>query len=120
MGISIPRGTKIGKAFRIYHFGGVVINPLAVIGDNCSLHQGVTIGVRNTYTDVPIIGNNVTVGAGAKLLGEIRIGNNVIVGANAVVIDNVPDDSIAVGIPAKVYKKKFPINNGDNNIETPW
>ena len=107
MGISIPRGASIGRGFRIYHFGGVVINPLTVIGDNCSFHQGVTVGVRNTYTDVPVIGNNVTVGAGAKLLGDIKIGNNVVIGANAVVLTDVPNDSIAVGIPAKVFKKNI-------------
>lgn len=119
MGISIPRGATIGKGFRIYHYGGVVLNPLTVIGYNCSIHQGVTIGVRNTYTDVPVIGNNVTVGAGAKLLGDIKIGNNVIIGANAVVLCDVPNDSIAVGIPAKVFKKKGKIAN-DENLITPW
>jgi serine O-acetyltransferase len=119
MGISIPRGATIGKGFRIYHFGGIVLNPLTKIGDNCSFHQGVTVGVRNTYIDVPIIGNNVTVGAGAKLLGDIKIGDNVVIGANAVVLCDVPNDSIAVGIPAKVYKKKANISN-DENIVTPW
>jgi serine O-acetyltransferase len=119
MGISIPRNTSIGKGFKIYHFGGIVINSLSIIGDNCSLHQGVTIGIRNTYTDVPVIGNNVTVGAGAKLLGAIKIGDNVVIGANAVVLCDVPDNSIAVGIPAKVYKKKSPSTNEESLI-TPW
>lgn len=119
MGISIPRNTTIGKGFKIYHFGGIVLNSLTIIGDNCSLHQGVTIGVKNTYTDVPVIGNNVTVGAGAKLLGSIKIGNNVVIGANAVVLCDVPDDSIAVGIPAKVYKKRMP-NTHEKSIVTPW
>ncbi len=119
MGISIPRGATIGKGFRIYHFGGVIVNPLSIIGENCSFHQEVTVGVRNTYTDVPIIGNNVTVGAGAKLLGDIRIGNNVVIGANAVVLCDVPDDCIAVGIPAKVFKKKAHGTNTEGII-TPW
>lgn len=119
LGISIPRGVKIGKGFRIYHFGGIVINPIAEIGDNCSMHQGVTIGVRHTYIDVPKIGNNVTIGAGAKILGDIRIGNNAIIGANAVVLIDVPDDYIAVGVPAKIFPKKN-IDTDSDKTKTPW
>ena len=105
-GISIPRGASIGPGFRIYHFGTIVINPKAVIGKNFSIHQGVTIGVKNSYFDVVTIGDNVTIGAGAKVLGNIRIGNNVTIGANAVVMSDVPDNCIAVGIPARVLYKK--------------
>lgn len=118
IGISIPRGAKIGSGFRIYHFGGIVINPITEIGKNCSMHQGVTIGVRHTYIDVPILGDNVTIGAGAKILGAIKIGNNVTIGANAVVLTDVPDDCIAVGIPAKIIKKKSDVMN--IGISTPW
>lgn len=119
LGISIPRGAKIGKGFRIYHFGGVVLNPLTEIGDNCSIHQGVTIGVRHTYIDVPKIGNNVTIGAGAKILGDIHIGDNVIIGANAVVLTDVPDNCIAVGVPAKVIPKKIKSTDSEKS-NTPW
>lgn len=106
MGISIPRGAKIGSGLRIYHFGTIVINPIAVIGNNFSIHQGVTIGVKNSYYDKVIIGDNCTIGAGAKVLGNIIIGNNVTIGANSVVMCDVPDNSIAVGIPARIIPKK--------------
>lgn len=106
LGISIPRGTQIGGGLRIYHFGTIVINPLTKIGKNFSIHQGVTIGVKNSYYDAVTIGDNVTIGAGAKILGNIRVGNNVTIGANAVVMVDVPDNSIAVGIPARIIPKK--------------
>ena len=106
LGISIPRGAQIGPGLRIYHFGTIVINPKAVIGKNFSIHHGCTIGVRNSYFDQMTIGDNVTMGAGAKVLGSIKIGNNVTIGANAVVLTDVPDNSVAVGIPAKIFPKK--------------
>lgn len=106
LGISIPRGAQIGPGLRIYHFGTIVINPIAIIGKNFSVHQGVTIGVKNSYFDQVIIGDNCTIGAGAKVLGNIRIGNNVTIGANTVLMQDVPDNSIAVGIPARIIPKK--------------
>ncbi len=105
-GIEIPRGACIGGGLKIYHFGGIVINPATVIGKNCSLRQGVTIGNKNEAFDVPVIGDNVDFGAGCKVLGNIKIGNNVSIGANAVVLCDVPDNCIAVGIPARVIPKK--------------
>lgn len=118
MGVSIPRGAQIGSGLRIYHFGGIVINPIAIIGKNFSIHQGVTIGVKNSYFDQVIIGDNCTLGAGAKVLGNIKIGNNVTVGANAVVMCDVPDNSIAVGIPCRIIPKKstvYDVNRGPFN-----
>ena len=106
LGISIPRGANIGPGLRIYHYGTIVINPKAIIGKNFSIHHGCTIGVKNSYYDQVIVGDNVTMGAGAKVLGNIHIGNNVTIGANAVVLTDVPDNSVAVGIPAKVFPKK--------------
>lgn len=106
MGVSIPRGAQIGPGLRIYHFGCIVINPISIIGKNFSIHQGVTIGVKNSYFDQVIIGDNVTIGAGAKVLGNLHIGNNVTIGANAVVMTDVPDNCIAVGIPARIIPKK--------------
>jgi serine O-acetyltransferase len=105
-GIYIPRGAKIGGGLKIYHFSGIIINPLSIIGSGCTLRQGVTIGNKNEIRDVPIIGNNVDFGAGSIAMGAIRIGNNVSIGANAVVISDVPDNYIAVGVPAKIFKKK--------------
>lgn len=106
LGISIPRGAQIGPGLRIYHYGTIVINPCAVIGKNFSIHHGCTIGVKNSYYDQVIVGDNVTMGAGAKVLGNIKIGSNVTIGANAVVLTDVPDNSVAVGIPAKIFPKK--------------
>ena len=105
-GIIIPRGCKIGKGLRIYHFGCIVLNPETIMGENCTLRQGVTIGTKNEDHDVPVIGNNVEFGAGCKVLGKIKIGDNVIIGANAVVVSDVPDNSIAVGIPARIIPRK--------------
>ena len=85
--------------------GCIIINSYSVIGDNCTIRHEVTIGNRNSDRDCPIIGNNCNIGAGAKILGAIKIGNNVDIGANAVVITDVPDNCIAVGVPARIIKK---------------
>lgn len=105
-GIHLPRGAKIGPGLRIWHFGGIVLNPDTVIGKNCTLRHGVTIGNRHSDHDVPVIGDNVDIGVGAVIMGAIVIGNNVSIGANAVVLCDVPDNHIAVGVPAKIYPKK--------------
>lgn len=104
-GIQLPRGCKIGAGLRIFHFGCIVLNPDVIIGENCTLRHGVTIGTRTGDHDVPVIGNNVNIGAGAKILGKIKIGDNVTIGANAVVISDVPDNHIAVGVPARCHPK---------------
>jgi serine O-acetyltransferase len=105
-GIQIPRGCNIGPGLRIYHFGCLVVHRLTVIGNNCTLRPGVIIGNKNAKVDeAPVLGHNVDIGVGAKILGRIRIGNNVTIGANAVVISDVPDDHIAVGVPAKAIPK---------------
>jgi serine O-acetyltransferase len=93
----------------IDHFGGIIVNGFVRIGDNCRIRNGVTIGVaRVGESNAPLIGNNVDIGSGAKLLGPIRIGNNVLIGANAVVICDIPDNSIAVGVPAVVKPRNRP------------
>jgi serine O-acetyltransferase len=103
-GISISYQTKIGKGLYIGHFGGIVVNPQAVIGNNCNISHEVTIGSSNRgqKRGVPVIGDNVYIGPGAKIFGNIRIGNNVAVGANCVVTKDVPDNGIIVGIPGEV------------------
>jgi len=102
-GIELPCEVPVGKNFVIDHFGGIVISGYASFGDDCRIRNGVVVGLRNVDEPcAPQIGNNVDIGTGAKLLGPIRIGNNVAIGANAVVMCDVPDDCIAVGIPAKV------------------
>jgi len=99
----IPYQTKIGPGCKIGHRGiGVVINKDAELGVNVLIRAHVTIGKKNSEEPAPIIGDNVTLGDGCKVLGDITVGNNVIIGANAVVVKDVPDDSIVVGVPAKV------------------
>ena len=106
-GIEIHPGATIGKGLFIDHGTGVVIGETAEIGDNCTLYQGVTLG--GTGKDVgkrhPTLGNNVMVGAGAKVLGPFKIGDNSKIASNAVVLDEIPPDSTAVGIPARVVKR---------------
>lgn len=108
LGVYIGPNAQIGKGFLIEHTGCIVINSDAKIGDYARIRHGVTIGnkVADRPREVPVIGDYVDVGAGAKILGPIKIGNNVAIGANAVVLCDVPDDCIAVGIPARVLVKR--------------
>ncbi len=100
-GIDLPCEAEVGAGFVIDHFGGVVVSGYAKFGDHCRIRNGVVVGLKNIEEPgAPVIGNNVDIGAGAKVLGKIRIGNNVLIGANAVVLSDVPDNSIAVGVPA--------------------
>jgi serine O-acetyltransferase len=104
-GIHLPKSCEIGPGLIIHHFGGIVINHKTRIGANCTLRHNVTIGNRKTHNDVPIIGDNVNIGVGAVILGDIKVGNNVSIGANAVVLIDVPDNCIAVGNPARIILK---------------
>ena len=100
-GIELPCEVMVGRNFVIDHFGGIVISGYAQFGADCRIRNGVVVGLKNVHEPAaPVIGNNVDIGAGAKLLGNIRIGDNVVIGANAVVLIDVPDDSLAVGVPA--------------------
>ena len=100
-GIELPCEVDVGSNFIIDHFGGIIISGYAKFGDNCRIRSGVVVGLRRLdEKSAPIIGSNVDIGAGAKLLGPIRIGDNVLVGANAVILCDIPDNSIAVGVPA--------------------
>ncbi|MCI5752718.1 MAG: serine O-acetyltransferase [Oscillospiraceae bacterium] len=107
-GIEIHPGAKIGRGLFIDHGMGVVIGETTEIGDNCLLYQGVTLGGtgKDKGKRHPTLGNNVMVGAGAKVLGPITIGDNVKVAANAVVLNNIPSDCTAVGVPARVVRRK--------------
>lgn len=106
-GIEIHPGAKIGKGLFIDHGMGVVIGETAQIGDYCTLYQGVTLGGTGKHKGKrhPTLGNNVMVGAGAKVLGPIHIGDNVRIAAGAVVLTDIPDNCTAVGIPARVVRK---------------
>lgn len=106
-GIEIHPGAKIGKGLFIDHGMGVVIGETSIIGDNVLLYQGVTLGGTGLVKGKrhPTIGNNVVVGAGAKILGNITIGDNSYIGSNAVVIKDVPANSTIVGVPGRITKQ---------------
>jgi serine O-acetyltransferase len=101
-GISLPKNARIGPGLRIWHFGGIFIHPNAVIGANCTMRQGVTIGNRYADDGAPTLGDNVELGAYAQVLGRVRIGNNCRIGALTVVLQDVPDNATAVGNPARI------------------
>lgn len=103
-GLEISPGANVGGGLYIAHPIGSVISP-EKIGKNCTIIHSVTIGMRNEWA-FPVIGDNVFIGAGARILGGIHVGDNAIIGANAVVIHDVPDGTTVVGIPAKPIKAK--------------
>ncbi len=106
-GIEIHPGAKIGRGLVIDHGTGVVIGETAEIGDNCTLYQGVTLGGtgKDSGKRHPTLGNNVMIGAGAKVLGPFRIGDNAKIAAGAVVLKEIPANATAVGIPARVVRR---------------
>lgn len=106
-GIEIHPAAKIGKGLLIDHGMGVVIGETAEIGDDCTIYQCVTLGGTGKETGKrhPTLGNNVMVGSGAKVLGPLTIGNNSKIAAGAVVLSDVPDNSTAVGIPARIVRR---------------
>jgi len=105
-GIDLPYTVKLGRRVVVEHQGAIVIHGYCIIGDDCIIRQGVTLG--NRYLDRPLeapkLGTRVNVGAGAKLLGGISLGDGANIGANAVVLSDVPAGQTAVGIPAKILK----------------
>lgn len=101
----IPYTCKIGKGTLFGYKGmGVVVHDRAIIGENCLSGSGVTIGGRSGHYDVPVIGNNVEIATGSKILGPVRIGDNAIIGANAVVIKDIPPNTVWGGVPARLLK----------------
>jgi serine O-acetyltransferase len=107
--IEIPCTTKIDEGFFIGHAEGLVINPNCTIGKNFTIYQGVTLGgnigkIKDGRV-APLIGDNVFIGPGAKVLGPVTVGDNSMIGANAVVVKDIPKDSLAVGIPTKIVRK---------------
>lgn len=110
LGVELPRKLTIGRNFVFYHGQGLVVNYKTVIGENCVLRNGVTIGHKKladgTLSPSPRLGNNVDVGANACIIGGITIGNNVTIGAGAVVVKDIPDNSVAVGNPARILNNR--------------
>ena len=106
-GIEIHPGAQIGRGLLIDHGGGVVIGETAVVGDDCTIYQGVTLGGTGKETGKrhPTLGNHVMVGSGAKVLGPFKVGDNSKNASNAVVLSEIPPDSTAVGVPARVVRR---------------
>ncbi|MDD2332329.1 MAG: serine O-acetyltransferase [Candidatus Cloacimonetes bacterium] len=109
-GCDIARAASIKGGLYLPHPNGIVIGEHVKIGCNCIIHQGVTLGARGEDHTLanPIIGDEVEIGSGAKILGKLKIGNQARIGANAVVLSDVPDGGVAVGIPARVIKHISP------------
>lgn len=116
-GVEIHPGATLGRRFFIDHGMGVVIGETAIVGDDVMLYHGVTLGGRSMTRGVkrhPSVGNGVTIGAGARVLGDIEIGDGVQIGANSVVVKDVPAGAVATGIPATV---RFPDLPGEDPYE---
>ncbi len=105
-GIEMNQHTEIGAGLRLPHKYGIIIHPLSVIGNNCEIMNGVTLGnnIMKDRNAVPRLGDDVLVGTGAKVIGNVTVGNNVVIGANSVVNKSVDNNTIVAGIPAKVIK----------------
>ena len=103
-GVSIPHAASIGRGLYIGHIRNIVVSDRAVIGDNCNISHGVSIGQANRgpRKGTAVIGDNVYIGPGAKIVGAVRIGNHVAIGANCVVTTDVPDYAVIVGVPGRV------------------
>lgn len=117
-GFQIPVNCKIGKGFYIAHFGNIVINENAIIGNNCNITHGVTIGRTNRgiLKGNPIIGSKVWIGANAIIIGKIEIGDNVLIAPGAFVNFNVPCNSIVIGNPGKIISKNNAVDGYINNV----
>lgn len=101
LGLTIPRGV-FGPGLAIVHYGSVTVNPNATVGGNCRLHSDVVIGSKRGRS--PVIGNDVWIGAGAKVFGRVTVGDGAVIGANAVVDSDVPEHTVVVGVPARVVR----------------
>lgn len=117
-GVEMNQHMKIGYGLRLPHKGTIIFHPQAVIGNNCEIMQGVTLG-NNILKDidaVPVIGDEVLICAGAKVIGGVKVNNNVVIGANSVVNMDVPSNSVVAGVPAKVVgscKDEFVLHRHD-------
>ena len=107
-GISIPASASIGHSFYIGHFGGIIFNANTIIGNNCNISQGVTIGIsgQNENRGVPVIGNNVYIGVNSVIAGKITVADNALIGACSLVTSNVEENAVMLGVPAVVVSNK--------------
>ncbi|HRJ73637.1 MAG TPA: hypothetical protein PLS03_15550 [Terrimicrobiaceae bacterium] len=105
MGIELTYKTRTGTRLRLYHGTGLVVHEMAVLGDDCTLRHGVTIGYRHPGGGAPVIGHRVDIGCGAILLGAIHVGDGAVIGAGAVVLHDVPAGAVVAGNPARVIRE---------------
>ena len=113
-GIELPCEVVIGRNFVIDHFGAIVISGYARFGDNCRIRAGVVVGLAHVEDPcAPVFGDDVDIGAGAKVLGPITVGSHVKIGANAVVVRDVPPNSVVIGVPGRVRPLR-PVRSGDS------
>jgi serine O-acetyltransferase len=112
--VSVPWTVQVGRGTTFNNWGmGIVIHRRVVIGDNCAIAHGVTVGGRSGHYEVPVLGDDVLIGVGAKVLGPIKIGDHSIVGANAVVLEDVPPYAVVAGVPARIIKYQKPAQSVD-------
>jgi serine O-acetyltransferase len=111
-GLVLPPEATVGAGTLFAYRGtGVVVHSRAVIGRNCLIGPGVTIGGRSRHRDVPVIGDDVFVGAGARVLGPVHVGSGSVIGANAVVIEDVPASSMVGGVPARILRRDINVRD---------
>jgi serine O-acetyltransferase len=106
-GISLPYTVRLGRRVRIWHHSGIILHAHS-IGDDCHIRQNTTMGIASTdrHLDIPTIGDRVDIGCGACILGAVTVGDDCKIGANAVVLDDIPAGSTAVGLPARVVRRR--------------
>jgi serine O-acetyltransferase len=117
-GITLPKEAQIGPGLRIHHFGNIIVHPGSRIGSNCTLRHGVTIGNRVPDGPLPVLEDDVDLGAYAQILGGVRIGRGARIGALSVVLSDVPPGATAVGAPARIIPAKTSMAATDNDSGT--
>lgn len=109
LGVELPWNTKVGSGLKLFHGQGLVVNDHTVIGNNCTLRHNTTIGHKElldgTFSESPIIGNNVDIGSNTAIIGAVTIGDNVIIGAGSVVVKDLEANAIYAGNPAQLIRK---------------
>lgn len=118
-GVTLPKSARIGPGLVIWHFGNVLVHEDAVIGANCTMRHGVTIGIRHEGGPVPILEDDVELGAYAVVLGGVRIGRGAKIGAMTLVLRDVPPGATAVGVPARIIERAARLETYEGHLMNP-